>query len=198
MRFRTPTLVVPLLLAAVAFWFVAGPAYADKGDLLKLLKLALPEAERFTQEGNVEALKTKSGQPVDGVKGVFYAYQGEKRIGVVVWTATPAYTPGEPVHVLTGFDAEGTIRNAIVFRHRETPGWVDPINNGSFQRQFAGVQLGDKLSLVINGGKVRRGDIVSIANSTISSKGVAVGVSQARRLFGAVLADELKGAKTSQ
>lgn len=184
--------LVILAVAGVLAGPAALPVRAESGDTAKLLKLALPAAERFTQEGNVEALKAKAGVPVESARGVFWGYQGNRRLGAVVWTATPAYTLGEPIHTMTGLDREGTVTNVLVFHHKETPGWVDPINNGTFQKQFVGVQAADKLTLVVNGRAVKRGDIVSIANSTISAKSVAIGVSQARKLFQAVLSDQFK------
>lgn len=186
--------VIALFFTLAAVLAVAGFAgmtvRAAQGDLLKVLKLALPDADRFTQYADLAGAKAKSSQPLDAIRGVFVGYKGDKRVGIAVWTATNAYTPNEPIHVMTGVDSTGTVQKAIVFAHKETPGWVDPINNGTFQSQFSGVEASDKLTLVVNGARTKRGDIISITNSTISAKGVAVGVSQARKLFAAGFASQ--------
>ncbi len=118
------------------------------------------------------------------VQAVYNAYNGDKQVGVIVRTAGEGYSG--LIHQLVALDMDGTIMKVNVFSHTETPSYVVPINNGSFQRQFEGITLKDKMSLLVGQKATKRGDIQAITDGTSSSKPIAIGVSEARKVFASV------------
>ncbi len=163
--------LVAALLAALV-----GQVYAQGFDLVGLLKQTVPEADRFSQLAQNAGYKSQSL-----TQAIFPAYRGNEQIAVVFYAAPEGYSG--KLHTLTVLDMEGTVRKVRIFSHTETPAWVVPLDNGSFQRQFEGVTLLHKLALLIGSRPQQKGDIAAISGSTITSKPIAIAVSEARKLF---------------
>lgn len=149
---------------------------AQSIDWQKLLKQTMPEAERFSQISDISGYKARSL-----TKAIFTAYRGSNQVGVVFYAAPNGYSGS--IHTLVALDMNGTIRKVNVFSHTETPAYVGPLNNGSYQRQFEGIALSDKMTFLIGTRASRRGEVQSITGSTETSKPIAVAVSEARKLF---------------
>ncbi len=163
--------VMVVLLAAATV-----PVFAQGIDFARLLSQIVPEADRFSQLSQTVSYKSRSL-----TQAIFPAYRADKQIGVVFYAAPEGYSG--LLHTLVSLDMEGTVRQVKVFSHTETPAWVVPLNDGSFLRQFDGITLLHKLSLLIGQRSTQKGEIAAITSSTITSKPIAVAVSEARKLF---------------
>jgi Na+-translocating ferredoxin:NAD+ oxidoreductase RnfG subunit len=78
---------------------------------------------------------------------------------------------------------EGTVRKVNVFSHTETPAYVVPVDNGTYQKQFEGITLTDKMVFLIGTKATKKGEVMAITGSTDTSKPIALAVSEARKIF---------------
>lgn len=173
---KTVTRITTFFLAILFLAAAGSPAIAQSVDWPSLLKQTMPEADRFSQMAQNAAYKSQSL-----TQAIFPAYRGNEQIGVIFYAAPEGYSGR--LHTLVALDMAGTIRKVSIFHHTETPAWVVPVDDGSFQRQFEGVTLLDKLALLIGQRPARRGEIAAITGSTITSKPIAFVASEARKLF---------------
>lgn len=151
-------------------------------DFNTAMKQSMPQADRFTRVEDIDKYRT-TDQPLKTVKSVFNAYSGDKQIGVVVYVAPKGYK--DEIHSLVAMDMQGTIKKTVVILHYETASYVAPLKKGTFQKSFEGISLLDKLTLVFRRA-TRKGEVEAITNASITSEALALGVSEARRMFAAM------------
>lgn len=162
------------IIIVVVFLMVLATTQAV--DWNALLKQTYPEAERFTQVTDLANLKSRQL-----TKTVFPAYKGNTQVGVIYYAAPRGYQ--SELHTLVALDMNGTIRKVNIISQAETPAYVVPLQNGTYQRQFEGITLLDKLVFLVGTRPAKRGEVQSIAGATESAKPVAIAVSEARKLF---------------
>jgi electron transport complex protein RnfG len=169
-----PAMKMIRFIAILVFLATGLAAFAGSVDWPRLLGELLPEANRFSQlSGSYKAQSL--------TLAIFPAYRGEEQIGVIFYAAPEGYSG--KLHTLVAVDMQGSVKRVKVFSHTETPSWVVPLDDGSFLRQFEGVSLLDKMALLIGARPGRKGEIAAITGSTITSKPIAIAVSEARKLF---------------
>jgi electron transport complex protein RnfG len=169
-------------LALVTLTLVLWAATAQALNFNASLKQSLPQADKFTRIEDINKYRT-TDQPLKTVKAVYIAYNGDKQIGAVVYVAPNGYK--SEIHSLVAMDMKGTVLKTVVFLHHETAAFVGPLKKGSFQKQFDGVTLADKLSLVFRQ-PTRRGEVQAITEASTTSEALALGVSEARHMFTAI------------
>ncbi|MDP2792036.1 MAG: hypothetical protein Q8O15_09815, partial [Rectinemataceae bacterium] len=134
-------IVSKYLLLAVLLSATATQVFAQSVDFGSLLRKAIPEADRFSQVAQNASYKSKNL-----TQAIFPAYKGSEQIGVAFYAAPNGYSGR--LHTLTVIDMKGTIRKVSVFSHTETPAYVGALDNGTYQRQFEGISLLDKMALL--------------------------------------------------
>lgn len=174
MQHRISRLVLLLLLTGSLLF--TGMVSTQAVDWQTLLKLTMPEADKFTQVADLSKYPSRNF-----IKMAFPAYKGGTQIGIVFYTAPQGY--GGPIHTLVALDQNGTISNVNIFSHSETPAYVQAVNNGSYQRQFAGISLTDRMAFLIGTRATKKGEIQAMTGATETSKPLALAVSEARKLF---------------
>lgn len=175
-KIRNIGLLGLLLIAMSIFIAGIGSGSAQAADWQTLLKQTMPEADKFTQVGNLTGYKSTSL-----TKAAFPAYKGDAQTGIIFYSAPQGYSGN--IQTLVALDMNGAIRKVNVFGHTETPAYVGPLNDGNYQRQFEGITLSDKMVFLIGTRATRRGEIQAITGSTDTSKPIAIAVSEARKLF---------------
>lgn len=177
-RFKQPMIyfymIIVILLAGSLH--SAGIVSAQTVDWQTLLKQTVPEADKFTQIADLSGYKSRNL-----TKLAFPAYKAGAQIGIIFYSAPQGYSSN--IHTLVAIDLNGTIRKVNIFNHGETPAYTGAIDDGSYQRQFEGITLADKLVFLIGTKPAKRGEVQAITGSTETSKPIAFAVSEARKLF---------------
>ncbi len=101
----------------------------------------------------------------DGMTAVYKVYSGNTAIGYAA-EATPLGFGGE-MTVMVGVNADGTLAGVKLISHSETPGLGSRVGEGTYLAQYNG-----KNASQLN-------DVDSITGSTISSKAIREGISNA-------------------
>ncbi|NBJ15119.1 MAG: 4Fe-4S binding protein [Dehalobacter sp. 4CP] len=156
--------IVSLAIALCTSWII------PVKEQLPLVKEVLPEAQSFnkiassplTFEGKIQ---TQGGQ--------------EETIGYVVIDQAHAY--GGLIKIVTGIDPQGKIVGAVIANHKDTPSFIQILNDHKYLKQFIGKSIADPLSI--------EQDIDRVSGATYSSRGIAKAISQgshavARNQFG--------------
>ncbi|WP_317854980.1 RnfABCDGE type electron transport complex subunit G [Chakrabartyella piscis] len=128
------------------------------------MQAVMPEANSF-EELEIEASGTITG-----------AYKSDN--GGFVVTAAPSGFGGA-VGVMVGIDADGIVTGLRVTSHSETPGLGAKSTEPDFYEQFTGIDTAAGTIAVTKDG----GEIVPITSSTITSRAVASGASEAVAWF---------------
>ncbi len=132
--------------------------------------------EKFTQVSNLATYKAKGE-----IRAAFPAYRNDAQMGIVYYSTPMGY--GGIIHTLIALDMKGTITKVEIIGHSETPAYVGNITDGSYQRQFEGITISDKMVFLIGIRPAKRGEVMSITGSTATAKPIAIAVSEARKLF---------------
>ena len=133
-------------------------AIQEKKVLDESMKAVMPEAGSFELIQDAEVTGT--------VTAVYQADIG----GYVVATAPGGFAGA--VNTMVGIDADGVITGLRVTKHAETPGLGAKATEAEFYDQFTGKS--GTVGVTKDGG-----EIVSITSSTITSRAVAAGASDA-------------------
>jgi Na+-translocating ferredoxin:NAD+ oxidoreductase subunit G len=148
-------------------------------------QIVLPTADEFTKlEG--AALATIKANPDNGiVRDVYEAKAGGSLIGYTVMVAPKGYSGA--IEMIVGVDVNGTVQGVKVGTNNETPGLGKNAEKPAFSQQYIN-KTWDSLISVIKNGTPKENEIVAIAGSTITSKGVTAGVNKSMEV-----AKELSG-----
>ncbi|MEO0068838.1 MAG: FMN-binding protein [candidate division WOR-3 bacterium] len=133
----------------------------------------MPDADRF--------------EPVTPDSSVWFAYQGENRIGSILRVASQGY--GGPVPVTAGIDIEGRVVAIKVASAseglKETPGLGLKATEPQFRDQFKG-KTASEIRLTKDGGKIE-----AITGATITSRAVCDGLRAAMEKYAQMLKPSL-------
>lgn len=149
-------------------------------NILTNAKRAIPSVTKYTVN-STWGKQVPQDKPLSTVQAVYNLYEGAKQVGVTVATAGKGYSGMIYQHVV--LDMKGTVVKVMVTEHRETPTYVSALADGSFLKQFVGITLADKMSLLIGKTPTKKGEIQAIAGATITSKPITIGTYEARKLF---------------
>lgn len=166
------------LLAAVALFALSRPAFALSAvDSLNPLYAALP-VPRIEAVDGWERIRSAE-TPLSRVHGLFTGFSaGGESAGTVVHVSVPGY--GGEIGLLVVFDPEGTLLRVKVVAHNETQCHVGGLVDGSFQRQFEGLRLSEKLRLLVGLKGEKAGDVDAMSGGTVTSRAIVDGVAEAR------------------
>ncbi|AII57471.1 transcriptional regulator [Dehalococcoides mccartyi CG1] len=126
------------------------------------LKQAQPSASSF--------------QRLDDIQGsghLYAAIQNEAIVGYITITESQGY--GGPMTVVLGWSTDGVILNISIPNYNEDAAWFDSLYEKKYFDQYLGRNYTEPLII--------DQDINAVSGSTISSKGVAKGVSLGRALL---------------
>jgi Na+-translocating ferredoxin:NAD+ oxidoreductase subunit G len=122
--------------------------------------------------------ETYSLMPVDGKDSLtcYAAYSGDSLVGTAVKTYTDIGFSGRFL-VMAGFLPDGTINNAMILEHKETPGLGDKMEQkkSPWANQFSGKHP-SSFSIKV---KKDGGDVDAITAATISSRAFCDAVNRA-------------------
>ena len=148
-------------------------------------QIVLPAADEFTKL-DAAALATIQANPNHSiVRDVYEAKTGGTLIGYTVMVAPKGYSGA--VEMIVGIDVNGTVQGVKVGTNNETPGLGKNAEKPAFSQQYIN-KTWNSIINVIKNGTPKENEIVAIAGSTITSKGVTAGVNEAM-----VVAKELSG-----
>lgn len=177
-----PNMVIALLA-------VASVAAMSLGAVYNLTKAPIEAAQKKKQEeairqvlpafDRIEAGKAISARGTDSLS-MFYAYQGDKLVGIAVNTYTTKGFSGL-IRLMVGLLPDGTINNTAVLEHKETPGLGDKMlqNKSDWSLQFNGKNPSTTNIHVKKDG----GDVDAITAATISSRAFVDAVLHAHETY---------------
>jgi len=139
-------------------------------------KAVLPEADEFEKVDDATLQDFKANPDFDTVVEIYKAKAAGAVIGYAVKTAPKGY--GGPVEVIIGVGTDGVVKGVQVGNNTETPGLGKNSENPKFKDQYKN-KTWDMVIDVIKNGTPKDNQIVAIAGSTITSRGVTRGVNQA-------------------
>jgi electron transport complex protein RnfG len=139
-------------------------------------KEVLAAADEFTLLDEAVMAEIASNPDYSIVKEVYLAKQGGNHIGYTV-AVTPKGYAGT-IEIIVGIDTNGVIQGVKVGNNSETPGLGKNSEKPEFRAQYNG-KTWDSEVKVIKSGTPKADEIVAIAGSTITSKGVTTGVNKA-------------------
>lgn len=167
--------IFSLLILTVSF-LIIGVASAETVNWQSLLKQTMPDGDKFNQISDLSKYKSTSQ-----TKAAFPAFKGGNQIGVVYYSAPKGYSGN--IQTLVALDMKGTILKVNIFSQSETPAYTGALSDGSYQRQFEGITLADKMVFLVGTRPSKRGEVATITGATETSKPIALSVSEARKLF---------------
>jgi electron transport complex protein RnfG len=148
-------------------------------------EIVLPAADEFAKL-EAAALATIQANPdYSIVRDVYEAKTGGTLIGYTVMVAPKGYSGA--IEMIVGVDLNGVVQGVKVGTNNETPGLGKNAEKPAFSNQYKN-KTWDSLINVIKNGTPKENEIVAIAGSTITSKGVTAGVNKAM-----AVAKELSG-----
>ncbi|MGB7605176.1 MAG: RnfABCDGE type electron transport complex subunit G [Lutisporaceae bacterium] len=139
-------------------------------------QLVLPTADEFTKLDEAELAAIQANTDYSIVRNIYEAKTGGSLIGYTVMVAPKGY--GGAIEMVVGIDLNGTVQGVKVGTNNETPGLGKNAEKPAFSEQYKN-KTWDSLISVIKNGTPKENEIVAIAGSTITSKGVTEGVNKA-------------------
>lgn len=178
-------LVIFATVACVALAFVydaTAPVIAENNVKKTLLaqKELFPDAEFAEITGKKEIVSFNAAVTFDAV---YTAKKNGKLTGVIINSSSGGFNA--PISALVGVSSEGKITGVQILINTDTPGlgsnasnpayFIDkPAKTKTFYGQFTGMSVDDTVTVEKDGGKV-----VAITAATVSSRAVALLVSEA-------------------
>lgn len=148
-------------------------------------QIVLPEADEFTKL-DAAALATIIENPdYSIVRDIYEAKTGGSLTGYTVMVAPKGY--GGAIEMIVGIDVNGKVQGVKVGTNSETPGLGKNSEKPAFSDQYKNKTWDNQIDVIKNG-TPKENEIVAIAGSTITSKGVTAGVNKAM-----AVAKELSG-----
>lgn len=171
-----------LMVPAIASLALGGVYVATKDRIEEAKAQKLKDAIGIVLPG-FETLVTEAFMPATGKDSLYFykAFNGEELVGTAVKTYTDEGFSGRFV-VMVGFLPDGTINDAMVLEHKETPGLGDKMEkkkNPVFTDQFK------QKSPTTYTLKVKKdgGDVDAITAATISSRGFCDALNRAHTTY---------------
>jgi electron transport complex protein RnfD len=141
-------------------------------------RLLFPDAEFETITGQI-----RSSNPAVAFAGEYAAMRNGEVIGVIINSSSRGYSA--PIVALVGVSVEGTITGVRIMKNIDTPGIGTKVSDPAFfidgraktktfYGQFSGMSVNNSIALRKDGG-----DVVAVTMATISSRAVALLVSEA-------------------
>ena len=169
-----------LLLILFTLLLAAPLGAGESVDDLNPLYQALPAA-RFEPLAGWERIRTPE-QPLSRMTGMFTGRSAEgAMIGVVAHLVTPGW--GGPMGLLVSFDPAGTVLRVSVLQHNETQCHVPGLGTGAMLTRFIGIELAQKIRLLVGLQKEKPGDVEAVSGGTVSSRAITEAVAEARIAF---------------
>lgn len=174
-------LLIICAIAAVFLGFTNEITYkkiADQAEKAnnEARQLVLPTADEFTKLDEAELAVIQTNTDYSIVRNIYEAKTGGSLIGYTVMVAPKGY--GGAIEMVVGIDLNGTVQGVKVGTNNETPGLGKNAEKPAFSEQYKN-KTWDSLISVIKNGTPKENEIVAIAGSTITSKGVTEGVNKA-------------------
>lgn len=137
-----------------------------------------PEADDFEEIDEVllTSIKGKYAPIVEGQ----IVYKNAEVIGYSFKTESSGYGDN-PIVAITGINSDGSIAGIDVVTHSETPGFGQAIEEDFYQDTFKGKSTQAELIPVDK--PEAENEVMLITGSTISSKGILVGINAAREVY---------------
>ncbi len=139
-------------------------------------QLVLPTADEFTKLEEAKLTSIQANPDYSIVRDIYEAKTGGSLSGYTVMVAPKGY--GGAIEMVVGIDLNGTVQGVKVGTNNETPGLGKNAEKPAFSEQYKN-KTWDSLISVIKNGTPKENEIVAIAGSTITSKGVTEGVNKA-------------------
>ncbi|MFZ2913522.1 MAG: FMN-binding protein [Rectinemataceae bacterium] len=169
-------MAVAILIAVVTGMAGASESIDDLNPLFK----ALP-ANRFAVFEDWEKIRSPDF-PLSRVTGIFIGLSTDGAPqGIVVHAVTEGY--GGKMALLVAFDMKGRILNVPVVNHNETQCHVKGMIDGSFGGQFVGLDIVDKVRLMVGKKGEAKGDIDAMSGGTVTSRAFTEAVAESRIAF---------------
>lgn len=183
-------LLIICAIAAVLLGFTNEITYQKIADQIEKAnnearEIVLPAADEFAKLGEAELAVIQANPDFSIVREVYEAKTGGSLIGYTVMVAPKGY--GGAIEMIVGIDVNGTVQGVKIGTNNETPGLGKNAEKPVFGEQYKN-KTWDSAIGVIKNGTPKENEIVAIAGSTITSKGVTVGVNKAM-----AVAKELSG-----
>lgn len=165
-------LVCTLLLALTNR--ATAPVIAQRNEQanIEAQRQVMPEADKFEDVKDLEAVKKKAGAEAGLVDAMQVAYKGNDVVGYTVRTLPSGY--GGEITLLTGIDTQGKITGIYVLEQSETAGLGAKSTTPEFQDQYKGLSATEPVTVVKSGASGNQ--IQAISGATITSNAVTTGV----------------------
>lgn len=145
----------------------------------------LQSADDFVKLEEAELAKILANPDYSIIKDVYQAKSKGEAVGYTVTVAPKGY--GGAIEMIVGVDLEGKVQGVKVGTNNETPGLGKNAEKPAFSEQYNNKSWESPIQVIKNG-TPKDNEIVAIAGSTITSKGVTEGVNKAM-----AVAKELSG-----
>ncbi|MCL1836302.1 MAG: FMN-binding protein [Treponema sp.] len=152
--------MLAFVYSATAPIIAAREADTLKGDLSKVF----PDPE-----ANFKPTEIISPSRAVTISDAFMALHGEEVVGAVVSVSTQSF--GGPMVFLIGVSDAKTITGVKITKHSDTPGFGANADSETYLAQFIEKSINDPFEV--------KGDVDSVASSTITSRAVALSVKTA-------------------
>lgn len=139
-------------------------------------QLVLPTADEFAKLDEAALATIKANPDYSIVRDVYEAKTGGSLTGYTVMIAPKGYSGA--IEMIVGVDVNGTVQGIKIGTNNETPGLGKNAEKPAFSEQYKN-KTWDSLINVIKNGTPKENEIVAIAGSTITSRGVTEGVNKA-------------------
>ena len=183
-------LLIVCAIAAALLGFTNGVTY-DKIEAQiekannEARQQVLPTADEFVAL-DADALASIQANPdYSIVKEIYQAKSGGNTAGYTVMVSPKGY--GGAIQLIVGVDVNGVVQGIKVGTNNETPGLGKNAEKAAFSDQYKNKSWDSQIAVIKNG-VPKENEIVAIAGSTITSKGVTTGVNTAM-----AVAKELSG-----
>lgn len=167
------TLVAGLSLGYVFQWTKEPIAKAQMQKQLQAIEAVVKGYDNNPVEEKFK-VATAAGDSLE----FFPAKEKGELIGMAVKTKSSKGYSGD-IWLMVGFSMDGTIQNAVVIEHKETPGLGSKMTDPKFLKQYMGRNPGsENLNVKKDGGSVD-----AITGATISSRAFSEAVQKAYDTF---------------
>ncbi len=174
-------LLIICVIAAILLGLTNEITYAKIADQIEksnneARQLVLPTADEFTMLEEAKLTTIQANPDYSIVRDIYEAKTGGSLSGYTVMIAPKGY--GGAIEMVVGIDLNGIVQGVKVGTNNETPGLGKNAEKPAFSEQYKN-KTWDSLISVIKNGTPKENEIVAIAGSTITSKGVTEGVNKA-------------------
>lgn len=139
-------------------------------------QLVLPTADEFIRLDEAKMAKIQANADYSIVREIYEAKTGGSLAGYTVMVAPKGY--GGAIELIVGIDINGTVQGVKVGTNNETPGLGKNAEKPAFSEQYKNKTWDSPIGVIKNR-TPKDNEIVAIAGSTITSRGVTEGVNKA-------------------